>query len=78
MDMLPDVEPSLPAFSVVIGCYYPRCLKPGPVELKTTRCGVKYIVVARAVAVNWFQRTLLGDMQRGLSVRDTAWHDTEP
>eukprot|EP00873_Tetraselmis_striata_P019600 jgi/Tetstr1/439864/TSEL_028275.t1 len=55
-----------------------RSLKPTLMEFKTMRCGVKYTAVSRATAVDRFQSTLLGDMQRGLAVRDAAWHNTEP
>eukprot|EP00873_Tetraselmis_striata_P012371 jgi/Tetstr1/432635/TSEL_022003.t1 len=42
------------------------------------RYGVKYTSVPRATAVDRFERSLLGDIQRGLAARDAAWHNTEP
>eukprot|EP00873_Tetraselmis_striata_P041909 jgi/Tetstr1/462173/TSEL_007238.t1 len=42
------------------------------------RYGVKYTAVPRATAVDRFERSLLGDIQRGLTARDAAWHNTEP
>eukprot|EP00873_Tetraselmis_striata_P018510 jgi/Tetstr1/438774/TSEL_027283.t1 len=42
------------------------------------RYGVKYIAVPRATAVDRFERSLLGDIQRVLAARDVAWHNTEP
>eukprot|EP00873_Tetraselmis_striata_P043560 jgi/Tetstr1/463824/TSEL_008638.t1 len=53
-------------------------LKSTLLEFKTMRYGVKYTVVPRATAVDRFERSLLGDIQRGLAVRDAAWHNTEP
>eukprot|EP00873_Tetraselmis_striata_P023365 jgi/Tetstr1/443629/TSEL_031627.t2 len=77
-DLVPDAELSLPAFNVVTGSYDPRSLKSTLLEFKTMRYGVKYIVVPRATAVDRFERSLLGDIQRGLAARDAAWHNTEP
>eukprot|EP00873_Tetraselmis_striata_P027324 jgi/Tetstr1/447588/TSEL_003740.t1 len=77
-DLVPDAELSLPAFNVVTGSYDPRSLKSTLLEFKTMRCGVKYTAVPRATAVNRFERSLLGDIQRGLAARDAAWHNTEP
>eukprot|EP00873_Tetraselmis_striata_P027240 jgi/Tetstr1/447504/TSEL_034885.t1 len=73
-----DLELSLPAFNVVTGSYDPRGLKSTLLEFKTTRYGVKYTAVPRATAVDRFERSLLGDIQRGLAARDAAWHNTEP
>eukprot|EP00873_Tetraselmis_striata_P040641 jgi/Tetstr1/460905/TSEL_006061.t1 len=42
------------------------------------RYGVNYTAVPRATAVDRFERSPLGDMQRGLAVRDAAWQNTEP
>eukprot|EP00873_Tetraselmis_striata_P026195 jgi/Tetstr1/446459/TSEL_034000.t1 len=75
--MVPDAELSLPALNVVIGSYDPRSLK-STLLFKTVRYGVKYIAVPRATAVDRFECSLLGDIQRGLAVRDAAWHNTEP
>eukprot|EP00873_Tetraselmis_striata_P022695 jgi/Tetstr1/442959/TSEL_031021.t1 len=72
-----DLELSLPAFNVVTGSYDPRSLKSTLLEFKTMRYGVKYIAVPRATAVDRFERSLLGDIQRGLAARDAAWHNTE-
>eukprot|EP00873_Tetraselmis_striata_P021745 jgi/Tetstr1/442009/TSEL_030190.t1 len=72
-----DQELSLPAF-VVTGSYDPRSLKPTLSEFKTMRYGVKYTAVPRAPAVDRFERSLLGDIQRGLAARDPAWHNMEP
>eukprot|EP00873_Tetraselmis_striata_P019711 jgi/Tetstr1/439975/TSEL_003041.t1 len=36
-----------------------------------------YTVVPRATAVDRFERSMLGDIQRGLAIRDAAWHNTE-
>eukprot|EP00873_Tetraselmis_striata_P045578 jgi/Tetstr1/465842/TSEL_010462.t1 len=77
-DLVPDAELSLPAFSVVTGSYDLRSLKPMPLEFKTMRYGVKYTAVPRATAVDRSERSLLGDIQRGLAARDAAWHNTEP
>jgi len=77
-DMLPDVELCLAAFNVVTGSYDPRSLKSTLLEFKTMRYGVKYTSVPRATAVDRFERSLLGDIQRGLAARDAAWHNTEP
>eukprot|EP00873_Tetraselmis_striata_P039930 jgi/Tetstr1/460194/TSEL_005509.t1 len=77
-DLVPDAELSLPAFNVVTGSYDPRSLKSTLLEFKTMRYGVKYTSVARATAVDRFERSLLGDIQRGLAARDAAWHNTEP
>eukprot|EP00873_Tetraselmis_striata_P004699 jgi/Tetstr1/424963/TSEL_001498.t2 len=73
-----DLELSLPAFNVVTGSYDPRSLKSTRLEFKTMRYGVKYAAVPRATAVDRFERSLLGDIQRGLAARDAAWHNTEP
>eukprot|EP00873_Tetraselmis_striata_P000176 jgi/Tetstr1/420440/TSEL_011553.t1 len=73
-----DLEPSLPAFNVVTGSYDPRSLKSTLLEFKTMRYGVKYTAVPRATAVDRFERSQLGDIQRGLAARDAAWHNTEP
>eukprot|EP00873_Tetraselmis_striata_P023973 jgi/Tetstr1/444237/TSEL_032130.t1 len=77
-DVVPDIELSLPAFNVVTGSYDPRSLKSKLPEFKTTRHGVKYIAVPRATDVDRFERSLLGDIQRGLAARDAAWHNTDP
>eukprot|EP00873_Tetraselmis_striata_P010296 jgi/Tetstr1/430560/TSEL_020358.t1 len=77
-DLVPDAELSLPAFNVVTGSYDPRSLKSTLMEFKTMRYGVKYTAVPRATAVDRFERSLLGDIQRGLTARDAAWHNTEP
>eukprot|EP00873_Tetraselmis_striata_P039264 jgi/Tetstr1/459528/TSEL_004894.t1 len=77
-DLVPDAELSLPAFNVVTGSYDPRSLKSTRLEFKTMRYGVKYAAVPRATAVDRFERSLLGDIQRGLAARDAAWHNTEP
>eukprot|EP00873_Tetraselmis_striata_P009655 jgi/Tetstr1/429919/TSEL_001947.t1 len=69
---------SLPAFKVVTGSYDPRSLKSTLLEFETMRYGVKYTAVPRATAVDRFERSLLGDIQRGLAARDAAWHITEP
>eukprot|EP00873_Tetraselmis_striata_P029642 jgi/Tetstr1/449906/TSEL_036961.t1 len=76
-DLVPDAELSLPAFNVVTGSYDPRILKSTLPEFKTMRYGVKYTAVPRATAVDRFERSLLGDIQRGLAARDAAWHNTE-
>eukprot|EP00873_Tetraselmis_striata_P021166 jgi/Tetstr1/441430/TSEL_029676.t1 len=73
-----DLELSLPAFNVVTGSYDPRSLKSTLLEFKTMRYGVKYTSVPGATAVDRFERSLLGDIQRGLAARDAAWHNTEP
>eukprot|EP00873_Tetraselmis_striata_P004216 jgi/Tetstr1/424480/TSEL_015008.t2 len=77
-DLVQDAELSLPAFNVVTGSYDPRSLKSTLLEFKTMRYGVKYTLVPRATAVDRFERSLLGDIQRGLAARDAAWHNTEP
>eukprot|EP00873_Tetraselmis_striata_P001323 jgi/Tetstr1/421587/TSEL_012531.t1 len=77
-DIVPDAELSLPAFNVVTGSYDPRSLKSTLLEFKTMRYGVKYTSVPRATAVDRFERSMLGDIQRGLAARDAAWHGTEP
>eukprot|EP00873_Tetraselmis_striata_P040381 jgi/Tetstr1/460645/TSEL_005841.t1 len=77
-DLVPDAELSLPRFNVVTGSYDPRSLKSTLLEFKTMRYGVKYTSVPRATAVDRFERSLLGDIQRGLAARDAAWHNTEP
>eukprot|EP00873_Tetraselmis_striata_P011022 jgi/Tetstr1/431286/TSEL_020981.t1 len=77
-DLVPDAELSLPAFNVVTGSYDPRSLKSTLLKFKTMRYGVKYTAVPRATAVDRFERSLLGDIQRGLAARDAAWHNTEP
>eukprot|EP00873_Tetraselmis_striata_P009924 jgi/Tetstr1/430188/TSEL_020019.t1 len=77
-DLVPDAELSLPAFNVVTGSYDPRSLKSTLLEFKTMRYGVKYTSVTWATAVDRFERSLLGDIQRGLAARDAAWHNTEP
>eukprot|EP00873_Tetraselmis_striata_P023238 jgi/Tetstr1/443502/TSEL_031506.t1 len=53
-------------------------LKSTLLEFKTMRYGVKYTAVPRATAVDRFERSLLGDIHRGLAARDAAWHNTEP
>eukprot|EP00873_Tetraselmis_striata_P044736 jgi/Tetstr1/465000/TSEL_009731.t1 len=54
-------------------------LKSTLMEFKTIRYGVKYTVVPpRATAVDRFKHFLLGDIHRGLAVRDAARHSTEP
>eukprot|EP00873_Tetraselmis_striata_P021284 jgi/Tetstr1/441548/TSEL_029777.t1 len=77
-DLVPDAELSLPAFNVVTGSYDPRSLKSTLLEFKTMRYGVKYTSVPRATAVDRFERSLLGDIQRGLAARDAAGDNTEP
>eukprot|EP00873_Tetraselmis_striata_P006851 jgi/Tetstr1/427115/TSEL_017318.t1 len=77
-DLVPDAELSLPAFNVVTESYDPRSLKSTLLEFNTMRYGVKYTAVPRATAVDRFERSLLGDIQRGLAARDAAWHNTEP
>eukprot|EP00873_Tetraselmis_striata_P035506 jgi/Tetstr1/455770/TSEL_042567.t1 len=77
-DTVPDAELSLPAFNVVTGSYDPRSLKFTLLEFKTVRYGVKYTAVPRATDVDRFERSLLGDIQRGLAARDAEWHNTEP
>eukprot|EP00873_Tetraselmis_striata_P017466 jgi/Tetstr1/437730/TSEL_026384.t1 len=77
-DLVPDAELSLPAFNVVTGSYDPRSLKPTLLEFKTMRYGVKYTAVPRATDVDRFERSLVGDIQRGLATRDAAWPNTEP
>eukprot|EP00873_Tetraselmis_striata_P044669 jgi/Tetstr1/464933/TSEL_009667.t1 len=77
-DLVPDAELSLPAFNVVTGSYDPCSLKSTLLEFKTMRYGVKYTAMPRATAVDRFERSLLGDIQRGLAARYAAWHHTEP
>eukprot|EP00873_Tetraselmis_striata_P041692 jgi/Tetstr1/461956/TSEL_000611.t1 len=77
-DLVPDAELSLPAFNVVTGGSDPRSLKSTLLEFKTMRYGVKYTSVPRATALDRFERSMLGDIQRGLAARDAAWHNTEP
>eukprot|EP00873_Tetraselmis_striata_P018726 jgi/Tetstr1/438990/TSEL_027482.t1 len=77
-DLVPDAKLSLPAFNVVTGSCDPRSLKSTLLAFKTMRYGVKYTSVPRATAVDRFERSLLGDIQRGLAARDAAWHNTEP
>eukprot|EP00873_Tetraselmis_striata_P023392 jgi/Tetstr1/443656/TSEL_031649.t1 len=77
-DLVPDAELSLPAFNVVTGSYDPRSLRSTLLEFKTMRYGVKYTSVPRATAMDRFERSLLGDIQRGLAARNAAWHNTEP
>eukprot|EP00873_Tetraselmis_striata_P001515 jgi/Tetstr1/421779/TSEL_012682.t1 len=77
-DLVPEAELSLPAFNVVTGSYDPRSVKSTLLEFKTMWYGVKYTAVPRATAVDRLERSLLGDMQRGLAARDAAWHNTEP
>eukprot|EP00873_Tetraselmis_striata_P028384 jgi/Tetstr1/448648/TSEL_035892.t1 len=77
-DLVPDAELSLPAFNVVTGSYDPWSLKSTVLEFKTMRDAVKYTSVPRATAVDRFERSLLGDIQRELAARDAAWHNTEP
>eukprot|EP00873_Tetraselmis_striata_P005733 jgi/Tetstr1/425997/TSEL_016345.t1 len=77
-DLVPDAELSLPAYNVVTGSYDPRSLKSTLLEFKTMRYGVKYTAVPRATAVDRFESSLLGDIQRGLAALDAAWHNTEP
>eukprot|EP00873_Tetraselmis_striata_P005469 jgi/Tetstr1/425733/TSEL_016153.t1 len=76
-DLVPDAELSLPAFNVVTGSYGPRSLKSTLLEFKNMRYGVKYTAVPRATAVDRFERSMLGDIQRGFAARDAAWHNTE-
>eukprot|EP00873_Tetraselmis_striata_P014660 jgi/Tetstr1/434924/TSEL_023921.t1 len=66
-DMVPDADLSFPAFDVVTGSYDPRSLKSTLLKFKTMRD-----VVPRATALNRFERSLLGDIQRGLAVWDAA------
>eukprot|EP00873_Tetraselmis_striata_P019821 jgi/Tetstr1/440085/TSEL_028443.t1 len=77
-DPVPDSKFSLSAFNAVTRSYDPRSLKSTLLEFKTMRYGVKYIAVPRATAVDWFEQSLLGDMQRGLAVQDAAWYHKEP
>eukprot|EP00873_Tetraselmis_striata_P010084 jgi/Tetstr1/430348/TSEL_001973.t1 len=78
-DLVPDAELSLPAFNVVTGSYDPQSLKSTSLEFKTMRYGVKYTAVPRVnYTVDRFERSLLGDIQRGLAVGDATWHNTEP
>eukprot|EP00873_Tetraselmis_striata_P006463 jgi/Tetstr1/426727/TSEL_001664.t1 len=78
-DLEPDAELSLPEFNVVTGSYDPRSFKSTLLEFKTMRYGVKYTaIMPRATAADRFERSLLGDIQRGLAARDAAWHNTEP
>eukprot|EP00873_Tetraselmis_striata_P002699 jgi/Tetstr1/422963/TSEL_013741.t1 len=53
-------------------------LKPTLPEFNTMQYMVKYTVVPRATAVDRFERSVLGDIQRGLAVQDAVWHNTEP
>eukprot|EP00873_Tetraselmis_striata_P015547 jgi/Tetstr1/435811/TSEL_024700.t1 len=76
-DLVPDAELSLPALNVVTGSFDPRSLQPTLLEFNTMRYGVKY-TVPRATAVDLFERSLLGDIQRELGARDAAWYNTEP
>eukprot|EP00873_Tetraselmis_striata_P013523 jgi/Tetstr1/433787/TSEL_002413.t1 len=71
-DLVPDAELSLPASNVVTGSYDPRSLKSTLMDFKTMRYGVKYTSVPLATAVDRFERSLLGDIQRGLAARDAA------
>eukprot|EP00873_Tetraselmis_striata_P036179 jgi/Tetstr1/456443/TSEL_043171.t1 len=71
-DLVKDAELSLLTFNVVTGSYDPRSLKSTLLEFKTMRYGVKYTAVPRATAVDRFERSLLGDIQRGLAARDAA------
>eukprot|EP00873_Tetraselmis_striata_P000876 jgi/Tetstr1/421140/TSEL_012183.t1 len=75
-DIMPEAEVSFPAFNVVTGSYDLRSLKSTLPEFETMRYGVKYTAVPRATAVDRFERSLLGDIQRGLAARDAAWHNT--
>eukprot|EP00873_Tetraselmis_striata_P023637 jgi/Tetstr1/443901/TSEL_031853.t1 len=68
-DLVPDAELSLPAFNVVTGSYDPRSLKSTLLEFKTKRYGVKYTAVPQATVVDRFERSLLGDIKRGLAAR---------
>eukprot|EP00873_Tetraselmis_striata_P012866 jgi/Tetstr1/433130/TSEL_022462.t1 len=77
-DIVPDAELSLPALNVVTGSCDPRSLKSTLLAFKTMRYGVKYTAVPRATHVDRFERSMLGDIQRGLAARDAAWHSTEP
>eukprot|EP00873_Tetraselmis_striata_P010775 jgi/Tetstr1/431039/TSEL_020757.t1 len=77
-DLVPDVELSLPAFHVVTASHDSWSLKSTLLEFKTMRYGIKYTTVPRAMAVDRFERSVLGDIQRGLAARDAAWHNTEP
>eukprot|EP00873_Tetraselmis_striata_P029533 jgi/Tetstr1/449797/TSEL_036861.t1 len=71
-------SPSRPAFNVVTGSYDPRSLKSTLLKFKTMWYGIMYTAVPRATVVDRFERSLLGDIQRGLAMRDAAWHNTEP
>eukprot|EP00873_Tetraselmis_striata_P012040 jgi/Tetstr1/432304/TSEL_021706.t2 len=75
-DLMPEAEVSFPAFNVVTGSYDLRSLKCTWPEFETMRYGVKYTAVPRATAVDRFERSMLGDIQRGLAARDAAWHNT--
>eukprot|EP00873_Tetraselmis_striata_P033041 jgi/Tetstr1/453305/TSEL_040297.t1 len=77
-DLVPDAQLSLPALNVVTGSYDPRSIMSTLLEFKTMLYGVKYTAVPQTTAVDRFERSLLGDIQRGLAVRDAAWHNTEP
>eukprot|EP00873_Tetraselmis_striata_P005474 jgi/Tetstr1/425738/TSEL_016158.t1 len=57
-----DLELSLPAFNIVTGSYDPRSLKSTLLEFKTMRRMVTYTAVPRAMAVDRFERSLLGDI----------------
>eukprot|EP00873_Tetraselmis_striata_P026415 jgi/Tetstr1/446679/TSEL_003618.t1 len=76
-DLVPDAELSLPAFNVVTGSYDPPNLKSTLLEFEIMRYGIKYTAVPRATAVDRVERSLLRDIQRGLAVRDAAWHNTK-
>eukprot|EP00873_Tetraselmis_striata_P044227 jgi/Tetstr1/464491/TSEL_009249.t1 len=81
-DPVPDAGLSLPAFNVVTGNYNPRTsLKPTLLEFsKIMRYVVKYIAVRPGprLRILSVERSLLDDIQRGLAVRDAAWHNTKP
>eukprot|EP00873_Tetraselmis_striata_P015684 jgi/Tetstr1/435948/TSEL_024829.t1 len=76
--LVPDAKLSLPAFNVMTGGYGARSMKSTLLEFKTMRYGVKYTAPPRTTAVGRFARSLLGDIQRGLAVRDAAWRNTKP
>eukprot|EP00873_Tetraselmis_striata_P027923 jgi/Tetstr1/448187/TSEL_035478.t1 len=73
-DLAPDAKLSIPSFDVVTGSFDPRTT----LLFKTIWYMVKYNAAPRATAVDRFQRSMLGDIQRGLAVQDAAWHNTEP
>eukprot|EP00873_Tetraselmis_striata_P014814 jgi/Tetstr1/435078/TSEL_024047.t1 len=78
-DMLPDAELSLPAFNVVTGSYDHGPMEPTLLEIKTMPYMSKYNAVPPATAVDRFERSApLGDIHRGLAMRDAACHNTEP